>query len=123
MAERILILEDEFLIALSYRLELEKHGYEVVGVCGDAERAMAISRNNPPDVVIIDVYIKGDIDGVEFLRMLRANGIDPKAVFITGNFDQSTSERVLAMDPLALLFKPAGTSELLDILESGAKPA
>ena len=63
--KKVLIVEDETLVALSIKKNLISLGYEVVGVASSSVKAHAIINENMPDIVLMDIKIKGDLDGVE----------------------------------------------------------
>jgi DNA-binding NarL/FixJ family response regulator len=92
MRGRVLIVEDEPIVALDLKQELEQLGCDVVGVAESAEEAMAAAELCRPDVALLDVRIIGSMDGIETAKMLRAKHQVP-AVFLTSYSDESTISR------------------------------
>ena len=61
----ILIVEDEGVVALSIQAVLKKMGYKVVGIAVTGNEAIALAQEHKPDVILMDIHIKGDIDGIQ----------------------------------------------------------
>src|SRR5438270_12312056 len=71
MSARILIVEDESIVQLDLQTRLERMGYHVVGIASRGEEAVAKSVELKPDLIIMDVRLDGDMDGVEAARRIR----------------------------------------------------
>lgn len=83
---RVLLVEDEFIIALEYELLLRREGHEVVGVAAHAETALAIAREHEPDLALVDVNLRDGATGPEIAEYLnKALGIS--VLFVTANAD------------------------------------
>ncbi len=82
MSGRILVVEDEKIIQLDLRCQLEQLGYVVAGVASTGEEAIAIAAQLEPDLVLMDVRLKGAMDGVEAARKIRAAREVP-VIFLT----------------------------------------
>ena len=110
MAERVLIVEDEVKIANFLRRGLSYEGYEV-DVAYDGEEALARARDNPPDVVILDIMLPG-LDGLEVCRRLRG-GSDVAILMLTAK--DAVADKVAGLDSGAddYLVKPFAFDELL----------
>lgn len=102
---RILIVEDEHLVAKHLKLTLEDDGYEVAGVADSAARALLVAERERPDLVLMDVRIRGDVDGVEAASQLRTE-LGVPVVFLTGNTDDPTLQRALKVGACGFLTKP-----------------
>jgi PAS domain S-box-containing protein len=111
MRGRVLIVEDEPIVALDLKQELEQLGCDVVGVAESAEEAMAAAELCRPDVALLDVRIIGSMDGIETAKMLRAKHQVP-AVFLTSYSDESTISRAAREMPYGYLTKPFQSGEL-----------
>ena len=105
------------IIAAKISLHLEQLGYEVVGILPRGEEAVAHCRANRPDLLLLDVHLKGMLDGVETSRLLRKEGIDVPTIYLTANADQGTFDRAKATRPQAFLNKPYRKADLARAIE------
>ncbi|MFY0624933.1 MAG: response regulator [Reichenbachiella sp.] len=112
---RILIVEDEPLIADDIALILEKHNYKIVGIVDEAVDALEIIQNDRPDLALLDVNIEGDKDGIEL-----ASEIDIPFVFLTSYYDESTLNRAKKTNPSGYVVKPFNENELIANIEMAA---
>ena len=111
LPKRILIVEDEALIAMEMAHRLESFGLEVVGTAASGERALALIEQNRPDLIMMDVQIKGPIDGIETARLIRER-MDVPVLFLTAYGDEKTLTRALDTAPYGYLIKPYRPDEL-----------
>ena len=112
MKTKVLIVEDEALLALSYKLSLEKKNIQVTGIVATGEDAVRESERERPDVVLMDIKLGGSIDGIEAARILSVTQGVP-CLFITGNADETTKNRALKLvGPLRYLVKPVDSDSL-----------
>lgn len=102
---RILIVEDEYLVAKHLQLALEDDGYEVAGVAASSGQALLVAGRERPDLVLMDVHIRGDVDGVATAGLLRAE-LGVPVVFLTANADDPTLRRALEVGAGGFLTKP-----------------
>jgi two-component system, response regulator PdtaR len=113
---RILIVEDEALIALALQVELTRAGYLVCGVAGHGVEAITLAISQTPDVILMDINLSGGMDGIATAWTIRARQPVP-VVFLSGYFaDEAVSARVQEFGPLAFLSKPVMLGELQKIL-------
>jgi len=110
-SDKILIVEDESIVALNLQSRLEKMGYEVSGVASSGEAAIAAAQANQPDLVLMDIRIKGKIDGIETANIIRAKFNIP-VIYLTAYVDQETLERAKITEPYGYLIKPIEAKEL-----------
>jgi two-component system, response regulator PdtaR len=104
-ALRVLVVEDEFFIALHTRTLLEDLGHVVVGTAISAEQAISIAEKERPDVVLMDIRLDGSRDGIDAALEIRSRlGIG--SIFVTANSDPRTRQRAEAAQPLEFLEKP-----------------
>jgi DNA-binding NarL/FixJ family response regulator len=102
---KILIVEDELLIALDMESALMDAGFEVIGIAASASEAMSLVRTTKPDLAVMDVRLAGPTDGVKCaLELFRIDGI--RCVFATAHQDQATRLRAEPAQPLGWLAKP-----------------
>jgi two-component system, response regulator PdtaR len=120
---RVLIVEDEALIAWDTRLSLELEGFQVCDVAPNGATAIALFEEHRPDVVIMDVNMPGEIDGIEAAHIIRARDNDARIVFLTAFGDPQTMRRIEAVRPNGILLKPAMTDELTLSVRRAAKHA
>ncbi len=116
-ARRVLIVEDEVLIALDLRRELTTAGFEVVGVAGSAEDAVNITERERPDAVLMDIRLRGARDGVDAaLEIWQRFKI--RSVFVSGNIDDAMKQRAAPAQPLGFVSKPFIATQIVALLRS-----
>lgn len=108
---RLLIVEDERLIARDLRGSLEELGYEVAGIVDSAADALASAREHRPDLILMDIRLRGDADGIDAAERIRADLALP-FVYLTSHTDDVTLERAKVTDPYAYIVKPFTEREL-----------
>ena len=111
LADRILIVEDEQITAEDLAEVLKDLGYQVSAVVASGDEAIREAENNRPDLVLMDVRIKGDMDGAETARILRER-FDVPVVYLTAHADRDTLERAKHSRPLGYIVKPFHEAEL-----------
>lgn len=116
MKKRILIVEDETIIARDIQGKLESLGYEAAAIVSSGEEAIAKAGELRPDLVLMDIVIKGDIDGIEAARQIKDNYNIP-VVYITAYADEKTLGRAMITDPFGYLIKPFEERELHSTIE------
>jgi PAS domain S-box-containing protein len=109
--DKILIVEDERITAEDLADILSGLGYEVSGVVSSGAEAIRLAETSPPDLVLMDIRIKGDMDGAETARILRER-FDIPAVYLTAHADRETLERAKQARPIGYIVKPFHESEL-----------
>src|SRR5579871_1889403 len=111
MAAKILIVEDERITAEDLRDILTDLGYLVTGSVASGAEAIAQAEQNPPDVALMDIRIKGEMDGTETARVLRDRFNIP-VVYLTAHADTTTLSRAKLAQPLGYITKPFQEAEL-----------
>lgn len=114
--KKILIVEDEVLVARDLELRMNKAGYCVTAVVADAESAFVSIMQEKPDIIIMDVMLKGRIDGIEAAAIVRRQYSLP-VVFITAYEDDATVSRAKKAAPYGYLTKPVNTRSIEITLE------
>lgn len=109
--QRVLIVEDQALIALALAADLTAMYCEVVGRAASAETAIELARRHAPDIVVMDIHLVGCMDGVEAAALIKA-ACTARIVFITAYADGPDRARMEALRPAAILGKPYHPSEL-----------
>jgi len=102
---RILIVEDERVVAIAIQDRLEQLGYLVVGNVASGERAIELAAEAHPDLALMDIRLAGGIDGIESARVLRER-FDVPSVYLTAYTDEATLERAKPTEPLGYVIKP-----------------
>lgn len=111
MKGKILIVEDEPIVALDLQQEVEQFGCEVVGVAESADEALIAVETSHPDLALMDVRIVGSMDGIQTARLLR-NVYQVPAIFLTSYSDELTISRAAREMPYGYLTKPFQRREL-----------
>ena len=123
MKGRILIVEDEPIVALDLRQEILQMGCEVVGVAESADEALlAVGAACRPDLALMDIRIVGNLDGIQTARLLSGMYGIP-SIFLTSYSDESTIARAARAMPYGYLTKPFQSSELKATLHVGLHKA
>ncbi|MBL6456250.1 response regulator [Belnapia sp. T6] len=113
---RVLIVEDEFLIADYLAMLLEEAGHQVVGTAATGEEALALLGGGvAADIVSLDVKLPGGMDGIGVAAWLRDRA-GPPFLFVTGSGDPASRARCEAAGPLAILQKPVDPVALERVL-------
>jgi len=113
---KIVIVEDEPIIASDIEMTLEEIGYEVVGIEEDAESALKSIKKNTPDLVLLDINLEGDIDGIMLAKDINTQFGIP-FVFLTSNTDNLTINRVKRTKPAGFIVKPFSEKDLKSSIE------
>lgn len=115
--QSILIVEDELLIAKDLVRTLQNLGYEVLKPVVCAEEAYAVVEQSPPDLIIMDINLRGDIDGIEAAQEIKTR-IDAPIVYLTAYSEEDIFERAKITEPYGYLSKPVRLLELKNIIET-----
>ena len=113
---RILIVEDESIIALDLQTSLQHAGYAIVGVASSGEEAIALAQHQQPDLILMDIRLRGQIDGIEAAQKIREQQSCP-VVFLTAHTDSQTLDRAKLTDPFGYLTKPFDDHSLMTTIE------
>ena len=116
MKGKILIVEDEPIVALDLQQEIQQMGCEVVGVAESAEEALLAVSNCQTDLALMDIHIEGKLDGIQTARLLRSMYRTP-TIFLTSYSDESTIARAARAMPYGYLTKPFQSGELKATLQ------
>jgi diguanylate cyclase (GGDEF)-like protein len=112
----VLIVEDERIVARDLQQTLEGMGYGVVGIASSAGEAMQLCVERRPHAVLMDVRIKGGLDGIATAGVLRER-FDVPVTFLTAHTDRATLERATKTRPYGYLTKPVNAAELRNAIE------
>jgi signal transduction histidine kinase len=113
---KILLVEDEAIVALDIKTRLLHLGHEVVGVTSSGEDAIKIVEATRPDLVLMDIRLRGRLDGIEAAQQLRAQ-FDVAVIYLTAYGDDATLQRAKLTEPYGFLIKPFEERELHSTIE------
>ena len=116
MTGKVLIVEDEPIVALDLQQELEQFGCEVVALAQSADEALIAVEETQPDLALMDLHIVGSLDGIQTARLLR-DAYQVPSVFLTAYSDDVTIERAVREMPYGYLTKPFQVRELKATLQ------
>lgn len=115
--EKILLVEDEGVVALDIEQRLTKLGYAMTGTADTGAAALELARTQRPDLVLMDIRIRGELDGIDLAREL-AGRYEVPVVFLTGNADEATLRRAVEAEPYGYVLKPFELRTLEATLET-----
>ena len=114
---KILIVEDELIIARVYRMFLEFNGFEVTGIAITFQQALELFKENEPDLVIMDVHLAQNTSGIEAAREIRKIS-NATIIFTTGIASDEMDEVLLEINNSDVLIKPIENEMLLQMVTS-----
>lgn len=114
--KRVLIVEDCHIQSTVVKKMLESEAYTVTAVCRSGEEVLDQLKIDVPDIVLMDIFINGDLNGIETMGMVRESHTMP-VIFITALMKSELHDDALSMSPSDLLTKPISKTELLSSIE------
>jgi DNA-binding NarL/FixJ family response regulator len=115
--ERILVVEDDFLVAMQMESALVEAGFEVAGVAATGEDAIELAISERPHLVVMDIRLAGDRDGIDTaLQLFAEQGL--RCIFATAHHDEQSRRRAAPADPLGWLHKPYTMVSLVGMVRS-----
>ena len=116
MKTKILIVEDEAIVAKDISVCLEKIGYEVIASFSKGEKALNFLENNKPDLVLMDIMLAGNISGIEASAKIKKD-YDIPVVFLTAYADEKTISKAKITEPYGYIIKPFKEIDLRTSIE------
>jgi two-component system, cell cycle sensor histidine kinase and response regulator CckA len=113
---RILIVEDEAVVALDLRTRLTRLGYFVIDCVGVGESALEVAERERPDLTLMDIRLRGEMDGIEAAEQIRSR-LHLPVVFLTAHADDATVDRARVTEPFGYILKPFEERELRTMIE------
>jgi PAS domain S-box-containing protein len=113
---QILIVEDESIVAMDLRHRLENYGYTVVGHAVSGNAAIKLAGDKKPDVILMDIQLKGDLDGIQSAEIIKEE-FDIPILFLTAFADRPTLERAKLTEAFGYILKPYHERELYTNIE------
>lgn len=118
--KKILIVEDEFIIALSTQKRLELQGYQVVDIASTGEDAVKAALKHKPDVILMDIKLAGPMDGIEAAKLIRKQLIVP-IIYMSAYSDKKILERAHATQPYGIFLKSSFYEQLFTLISNAVK--
>lgn len=115
--QRILIVEDEFLVAISTQSLLHSLDYEVAGIADTGKDAVRLAQTTNPDLILMDLRLRGQLDGIATAREIQRSLAVP-IVFVTGFRREDVQVRAREVDSCAYLSKPYSPEDLKAVISS-----
>jgi diguanylate cyclase (GGDEF)-like protein len=112
----ILIVEDEGIVAQDLKEALTRLGYRICGVASEGTQAVGMATQLQPELVVMDVSLRGEVDGIQAARMMQEQSHVP-IIFLTGHRDSETLQRAVLTGPMGYLIKPFQEDELRCAIE------
>ena len=117
MEKKILIAEDEIIVAQWMKIELEDIGYEVLDYVTTGEKTIESALENKPDIILLDVNLLGEIDGIDAAEKI-TEALNIPIIFMTGYNESSIFERAQKINPVAYLEKPIEIYDVKPVIDS-----
>ena len=113
---KLLIVEDDMIIAANIALQLGNFGYEVSGIVGRGDEAIRQIETDSPDLILLDINLKGTLDGIDTAHAIHQRWNIP-IIYVTATTDEATFSRAKATRPYAYITKPIRPIELQRAIE------
>lgn len=117
MKPKVLVVEDEIIVAMDLGERIKAEDYEVVGVASSGTEAIAWARQTSPEVILMDVQLVGEMDGIEAAKQI-AQFCSSTIIFLTANSEREIRERAGPAVPFIFLHKPFQDEDLLAALKA-----
>jgi PAS domain S-box-containing protein len=108
---QVLVVEDEFILAINLQESLESLGYKVIDIADSATTAIEKAKELQPNLILMDIRLRGDIDGIQAAEEIW-NQLQIPIIYVTGHSDQNTVERATLTSPFGYILKPIREQEL-----------
>lgn len=105
MKPKVLIVEDEGIVAMDIESVLRELDCEITGIAYTGEEAVAMAKKEPPDLILMDIGLKGEIDGIAAAKIIQES-CQSAVIYLTGFADDKTLNRAKETNPLGYLTKP-----------------
>ena len=117
----ILLVEDDTIVAEIAKWRLENLGYAVCGCAASGTEAIDLARKHVPSLVLMDINLKGDMDGIETAKEIK-NSLGTPIIYLTSHSDGDTIERARETNPNGFIVKPFEDEDLRVAIELVLKP-
>lgn len=113
---RLMIVEDEYIVAKDIEVKLKKMGYDVIGIATTGEEAVQKALAMKPDLILMDIKLDGEIDGIEATAQIHDH-LDLPVIYVTAFADEKTLQAAKLTEPFGYILKPIETRELFVAIE------
>ena len=114
---KILIVEDEMISAAALRSDLKNRGYEVCALASTGKKAIQIAEAEHPDVVLMDVRLRGEMDGIEASKEILSR-VGAPSIFMSGYSIEAVKKRMGSAESFRLISKPVETEDVKEAIDS-----
>ncbi len=114
--QKILIVEDETLIALNLKRYLEKQGYCVLEPVASGEDALIVIKTDCPTIILLDIRLSGEMTGLDVARNIGCPSTPILIIFMTGYITPEIKAEAMELNPVAFLEKPVDVYEIMKVL-------
>ena len=114
---RVLIVEDERIIAMATTVNLKRMGCEVVATAATGIQAVEFAAKKKPDVVLMDIMLQGNMTGIEAARQIRDAAPNMPIIYCTAYTDAGTKAQAAQTNPTAFMGKPLNYAELKNLID------
>jgi hypothetical protein len=114
--ERILVVEDDKIIAMELRARLQRWGFSVPATAATGEEAIRATLTHQPDLILMDIWLQGPMDGIQAAEKIH-HDLDTPIIYVTANADEPTLERAKLTEPYGYVLKPFEEIELRTTIE------
>ena len=111
MKDKVLIVEDELIVATDIRKTLERNGIKVIGIARSTEKALELAEKFQPTLALVDIFLKGPLTGIDLAKHLNKKGIP--FIYVSANSNQQVLEAAKTTDPYGFIVKPFREKDLL----------
>jgi two-component system, response regulator PdtaR len=119
---KVFIVEDERIVAEDLKTKLEQYGYDVVGISDSGRNALDLIKDTRPDILIMDIRIRGDLDGVETAIIVESQATSQIPIVFLTAFSQDEFPVLKALDRYVYITKPFSDEDLLSALKTCLHP-
>ncbi len=112
----IMLVEDEIIVAADVKYRLENMGYDVSGIVDTGEEAIEKAGEKRPDLILMDIVLKGEMDGIEAAQRIRED-YDIPIIYLTAYSDEKTLQRAKVTEPFGYVLKPFEDREIQSAIE------
>lgn len=109
---KLIIVEDDKVLSLLLSKMVERLGYDVLEIITKGQEAIKKIQEHKPDLVLMDIMLEDEIDGIEAMATLRDKGIETSVIYITGNSDSTNYNRAKKTEFIDYLIKPVNFHDL-----------
>lgn len=119
---RILIVEDEPILAFGLKIQLQRSGYEVIGIADSSYEALQIVERGHPDLILMDYYIRGAMNGIDTTQIIHLRDLIP-VIFLSSLEDENIIRQIRTMRYCGFMSKPVEIEDLKRAIDRKVKRA